>query len=56
MYFATDGQDAARSHLKSCLREFSPSGPKDDGSKSDDDADDDYLYLFDDSGTNPTDS
>ena len=41
MCFAPDGQDEAIFHLKLCLRVFSLSGPKDDGRKVDEDADED---------------
>jgi len=51
MYFARDGQDKARSHLKFCLRVFSLSGPKDDGKKADEDVD---RRLIDDSRMNQT--
>ena len=48
MCFATDSQDGAISHLNSCLRTFQLSGPKDDGRKADEDAEE----VFDDSRTN----
>lgn len=48
MCFATDRQDEAIFHLKLYLRVFSLSGPKDDGRKADEDADE----VFDDSRMN----
>lgn len=37
MCFATESQVEAISRLKSCPREFSPSDPKDDGRRADED-------------------
>ena len=48
MCFAIGSQDGAISHLNLCLRTFSLSGPKDDGRKADEDAEE----AFDDSRTN----